>query len=102
MVASERKKGEEKLYREEKYAIDLRDQHAALHLLRRLRGGLPQGGHLPHGPTWCPPTTSARPFVYGKEWLVEPLDPSLRVDVSKRQTPEVLKFKEQKQFSHNR
>ena len=43
-----------------------------------------------------------RPFVYGKEWLVEPLDPSLRVDVSKRQTPEVLKFKEQRQYSHNR
>ncbi|HNK69148.1 MAG TPA: 4Fe-4S binding protein, partial [Flavobacteriales bacterium] len=42
------------------------------------------------------------PFVYGKRWLVEPLDPSLRVDVSKRQTPEVLKFKEQKQFAHNR
>ena len=42
------------------------------------------------------------PFVYGKQWLVEPLDPSLRVDISKRQTPEVLKFKEQKQFAHNR
>ena len=101
MVASERKKGEEKLYREEKYASIYE-----INMLRCIFCGDCEDA--------CPkeaifltdrlvPTDYERmPFVYGKQWLVEPLDPSLRVDVSKRQTPEVLKFKEQKQFAHNR
>ena len=43
-----------------------------------------------------------KPFVFGKDELVEPMDKSKRIDVSKRQTPEVIRFKEQRQFSHNR
>ena len=101
MVAAERKPGEEKLYREEKYAAVYE-----INMLRCIFCGDCEEA--------CPkeaifltdrlvPTDYERmPFVYGKRWLVEPLDPSLRVDVSKRQTPEVLKFKEQKQFAHNR
>jgi ferredoxin len=101
MVAAERKKGEEKLYREEKYASVYE-----INMLRCIFCGDCEEA--------CPkeaifltdrlvPTDYERmPFVYGKQWLVEPLDPSLRVDVSKRQTPEVIKFKEQKQLAHNR
>ena len=92
---------EEKLYREEKYAAIYE-----INMLRCIFCGDCEEA--------CPkeaifltdrlvPTDYTRkPFVYGKEWLVEPLDPALRVDVSKRQTPEVLKFKQQKQYSHNR
>jgi NADH-quinone oxidoreductase subunit I len=101
MVAAERKKGEEKLYREEKYAAVYE-----INMLRCIFCGDCEDA--------CPkeaifltdrlvPTDYTRgTFVYGKQWLVEPLDPSLRVDISKRQTPEVLKFKEQKQYAHNR
>lgn len=101
MVSGERKKGEEKLYREEKYAAIYE-----INMLRCIFCGDCEEA--------CPkeaifltdrlvPTDFTRkPFVYGKEWLVEPLDPALRVDVSKRQTPEVAKFKQQKQFAHNR
>jgi NADH-quinone oxidoreductase subunit I len=39
-------------------------------------------------------------FVYGKDKLVEPVDQ--RIDVSKRQTKEVLEFKMQKQLTHNK
>ena len=38
-------------------------------------------------------------FIYGKDVLVEPVDQ--RVDISRRQTPEVLKFKLDKNQSHN-
>jgi NADH-quinone oxidoreductase subunit I len=38
-------------------------------------------------------------FIYGKDKLVEPVDK--RVDVSKRQTKEVLEFKKNKRFAHN-
>lgn len=79
-------KGEEKLYREEKYAAIYE-----INMLRCIFCGDCEEA--------CPkeaifltdrlvPTDFTRkPFVYGKEWLVEPLDPALRVDVSKRQTP---------------
>lgn len=43
-----------------------------------------------------------KPFIFTKEELVEPMDPKQRIDVSKRQTPDVLKFKENKRFAHNR
>ena len=43
-----------------------------------------------------------KPFVFSKEELVEPMDPTKRIDISKRQTPDVLKFKEHRQYSHNR
>ena len=41
-------------------------------------------------------------FIYGKNELTEPVDPALRIDVSKRQTPEVLEFKKNKRYKHNR
>ena len=101
MVASERKKGEEKLYREEKYASVYE-----INMLRCIFCGDCEEA-CPKEAIFLtdrlvPTDYERRPFVYGKQWLVEPLDPSLRVDVSKRQTPEVLKFKEQKQYAHNR
>lgn len=101
MVASERKPGEEKLYREEKYAAiyeidmlrciycgDCEDAcpKEAIFLTDRLV----QADYL------------RMPFVFGKDELVEPMDPAKRVDVSKRQTPAVLKFKENKRYAHNR
>ncbi len=47
MEAAERHKGEEHLYREEKYAADVRDQYAALHFLRTVRRSMSKRCHLP-------------------------------------------------------
>jgi len=99
MVAAERKKGEEKLYREEKYASTYE-----INMLRCIFCGLCEEA--------CPKeaifltdrivsTDYARDgFIYGKDKLVEEVDE--RIDVSKRQTPSVLEFKKHKQFSHNK
>lgn len=101
MVAAERKPGEEKLYREEKYA-----EVYEINMLRCIFCGDCEEA--------CPKEAifltdrivesgyQRRPFIYGKELLVEPLDPALRVDVSKRQTPEVALFKQDRTFAHNR
>ena len=43
-----------------------------------------------------------KPFVYTKDDLVEPLDPARRIDVSKRQTKEVLEFKKNRNLPHNK
>ena len=99
MVAEERKKGEEHLYREEKYAATYE-----INMLRCIFCGLCEEA--------CPKeaifltnrivTTDyvRNSFIYGKDKLVEPIDQP--IDVSKRQTPEVMAFKEQKQLTHNR
>jgi NADH-quinone oxidoreductase subunit I len=99
MVADERKKGEEKLYREEKYALSYE-----INMLRCIFCGLCEEA--------CPKeaifltdrivsTDYGRgQFIYDKSKLVEPVDD--RIDVSKRQTPEVLRFKDQKHLSHNK
>lgn len=99
MTAGERKKGEEKLYREEKYAAVYE-----INMLRCIFCGLCEEA--------CPKeaifltdrlvTTDFQrsEFIYGKDKLVEPVDE--RVDVTKRQTPAVLAFKQQKQLSHNK
>lgn len=99
MTSGERKPGEEHLYREEKYASTYE-----INMLRCIFCGLCEEA--------CPkeaifltdrivPTDFKRgEFVYGKNKLVEPLDQ--RVDVTKRQTKEVLEFKKHKEFSHNR
>jgi NADH-quinone oxidoreductase subunit I len=101
MVAEERKPGEENLYREEKYASIYE-----INMLRCIFCGLCEEA--------CPkeaifltkeivPSDFHRGvFIYGKEILVEPLDPGKRIDVSRRQTPEVLKFKEDKSKKHNK
>ncbi len=99
MESAERKKGEEGLYREEKYA-----KIYEINMLRCIFCGLCEEA--------CPkeaifltdrivPTTFNRgEFIYGKDKLVESKDEP--VDVTKRQTPEVLDFKKDKKHYHNR
>jgi NADH-quinone oxidoreductase subunit I len=101
MVAGERKPGEEKLYREEKYAITYE-----INMLRCIFCGDCEEA--------CPkeaifltkeivPSEFERDtFIYGKDRLVESVDPAKSIDVSKRQTPEVLEFKKDPKFKHNR
>jgi len=99
MTAGERQKGEENLYREEKYATTYE-----INMLRCIFCGLCEEA--------CPKEAifltdrlvetdySRNDFIYGKDKLVEKVDE--RIDVTKRQTPEVLAFKQHKQLSHNK
>jgi NADH-quinone oxidoreductase subunit I len=99
MVAAERKKGEENLYREEKYAATYE-----INMLRCIFCGLCEEA--------CPKEAifltdrivstdyERNGFIYGKDKLVEPVNE--RVDVTVRQTPAVLAFKQQKRLSHNK
>jgi NADH-quinone oxidoreductase subunit I len=99
MTAAERNKGEEKLYREEKYA-----KVYEINMLRCIFCGLCEEA--------CPkeaifltdrivPTEFKRgEFVYGKDKLVEELNS--RIDVTKRQTPDVIDFKKISNVQHNR
>jgi NADH-quinone oxidoreductase subunit I len=100
MDAAERKKGEEHLYREEKYAATYE-----IDMLRCIFCGLCEEA--------CPKeaifltdrivsTEFERDnFIYGKDKLVEKVDE--RVDVSKRQTLDVLTFKNGDQANkHNK
>ncbi|MGP8216848.1 MAG: NuoI/complex I 23 kDa subunit family protein [Bacteroidia bacterium] len=101
MVAAERKPGEEMLYREEKYAAVYE-----INMLRCIFCGLCEDA--------CPKeaifltdrlvlTDYARKgFVFGKDKLVEPVDKDKRIDVSRRQTKEVLEFKTHPEYAHNR
>jgi NADH-quinone oxidoreductase subunit I len=98
MESGERRKGEEHLYREEKYA-----KIYEINMLRCIYCGLCEDA--------CPkeaifltdrlvPTEYEREdFIYGKGKLLEPLDK--RVDVSKRQTDKVLEFKKLPGLKHN-
>ena len=98
MVSGERKKGEETLYREEKYA-----ETYEINMLRCIFCGLCEEA--------CPkeaifltdrivPSSFTRgEEVFGKDKLVEGLEE--RVDVTKRQTPDVLSFKQDKKHAHN-
>ena len=98
MTAEERKTGDEKLYREEKYA-----SMYEINMLRCIFCGLCEEA--------CPkeaifltdrlvPTNFERnEFIYGKEKLVESVnDP---IDISKRQTKEVREFKKDITLQHN-
>ena len=101
MIAAERKPGEENLYREEKYA-----EVYEINMLRCIFCGDCEEA--------CPKEAifltdriveseyERLPFIYGKDLLVEPLDPAKRIDISARQTESVLKFKQNKRFAHNR
>ena len=101
MIATERKPGEEHLYREEKYA-----EVYEINMLRCIFCGDCEEA--------CPKEAifltdriveseyERLPFIYGKNLLVEPLDPNLRIDISARQTESVLKFKQNKRFAHNK
>ncbi len=98
MESAERKKGEESLYREEKYA-----KIYEINMLRCIFCGLCEEA--------CPkeaifltdrivPSSFTRgEEVFGKDKLVETVEH--RVDVTKRQTPEVLDFKTDKKHYHN-
>jgi NADH-quinone oxidoreductase subunit I len=98
MEAAERQKGEEKLFREEKYA-----KIYEINMLRCIFCGLCEEA--------CPkeaifltdrivPSSFTRgEEVFGKSKLVE--DVNERVDVTKRQTPNVLAFKQDKKHAHN-
>jgi|ERR1051326_536745 NADH-quinone oxidoreductase subunit I len=100
MTAAERKKGEENLYREEKYAAVYE-----INMLRCIFCGDCEEA--------CPkeaifltdriaPSDSLRErFVYGKDLLVEGVEKDKRVDVSKRQTKDTNKFKTHKELQHN-
>ena len=100
MVAAERKKGEEALYREEKYA-----KVYEINMLRCIFCGLCEEA--------CPKEAifltdrkvdseyKRGLFIYGKDKLVEPIELDKRVDVSKRQTPAVLEFKKHPEYAHN-
>src|SRR6202789_4417027 len=90
MEAAERKEGEEGLYREEKYAAKYE-----INMLRCIFCGLCEEA--------CPKEAifltdrivdtefEREDFIYGKDKLVEKM--TERIDVTKRQTPEVLEFK---------
>ncbi len=99
MIAAERKEDEKHLYREEKYASVYE-----INMLRCIFCGLCEEA--------CPKEAifltnemvladlHRSDFIYGKDVLVEPSDK--RVDISIRQTPEVLSFKKDKNQTHNR
>ena len=98
MESAERKKGEEHLYREEKYA-----KTYEINMLRCIFCGLCEEA--------CPKEAifltdrivssdfERDGFIYGKDKLVEKVDQ--RIDVTKRQTPEVLEFKKKPGLKHN-
>lgn len=98
MESAERKKGEEHLYREEKYAAKYE-----INMLRCIFCGLCEEA--------CPKEAifltdkivdadyEREGFIFGKDKLVEKMD--RRIDVTKRQTPEVLEFKKQPGLKHN-
>jgi NADH-quinone oxidoreductase subunit I len=100
MVSAERLPGEEHLYREEKYAIIYE-----INMLRCIYCGLCESA--------CPKEAifltrdivdaeyHRENFIYGKEKLLESLDKDKRIDVSRRQTPEVLEFKKKPNEKHN-
>lgn len=101
MVAAERKSGEEKLYREEKYASTYE-----INMLRCIFCGDCEEA-CPKESIFLtdrivPSDTLRQRFVYGKDLLVEPKEDNKRIDISKRQTKEVLEFKKNKELQHNR
>ena len=101
MVAEERKPGEEHLYREEKYASIYE-----IDMLRCIFCGMCEEA-CPKEAIFLTKELVASEYkrdllVYGKDILLEPVDPDKRVDISKRLTPEVLKFKKDSSQKHNK
>lgn len=98
MIAAERKPEEVNLYREEKYAAVYE-----INMLRCIFCGLCEEA-CPKEAIFLtnqivPSDLHRGDFIYGKDVLVEPVDQ--RVDISHRQTPEVLEFKKDKNQKHN-
>jgi len=101
MIAAERKPGEENLYREEKYASVYE-----INMLRCIYCGDCEDA-CPKEAIFLTDRIVAsqyhrEPFVYGKDILVEPLDPEKRIDVSVRHADGVRDFKLNKRFAHNK
>ena len=100
MISAERKKGEEHLYREEKYAATYE-----INMLRCIFCGDCEDA--------CPKEaifltnrqvdigTNRNSFTYGKDLLVEGIEKDKRIDVTMRLTEAVLEFKKHKEFDHN-
>jgi NADH-quinone oxidoreductase subunit I len=100
MISAERLPEEEHLYREEKYA-----KVYEINMLRCIFCGLCEEA--------CPKEAifltkrivdaeyTRDKFIYGKDKLVEPFELDLRIDISKRQTQEVLEFKKDMTQKHN-
>lgn len=99
MVAAERRDDELHLYREEKYAATYE-----INMLRCIYCGDCETACPKEAifltPRIVPSEYKRGNFVYGKDVLVEKKDQ--RIDVSKRQTPEVLAFKQDKTKLHNK
>jgi len=98
MESGERKKGEESLYREEKYA-----KTYEINMLRCIFCGLCEEACPKEAIFLTDRLVDAEyerdTFIYGKDILVEKIDK--RIDVTKRQTPEVLAFKKIPGLKHN-
>ena len=101
MEAAERKPGEEKSFREEKYAAVYE-----INMLRCIFCGLCEEA-CPKEAIFLtdritPSDFQRNSFVYGKDKLVEPVDADKRVDVTKRQSTAVLDFKTNTKLAHNK
>jgi NADH-quinone oxidoreductase subunit I len=101
MIAAERQPDELHLYREEKYAAMYE-----INMLRCIFCGFCEEACPEEAIFLTPRIVHADylrdGFIYGKDKLVEPADLSGRIDVSPRQTPEVLEFKKKNDLRHNR
>jgi NADH-quinone oxidoreductase subunit I len=98
MEAAERKTGDEKLFREEKYAAVYE-----INMLRCIFCGLCEEA-CPKEAIFLtdrlvPSSFERNEFIYGKDKLVESKDQP--IDVSVRQTAEVINFKKDKSLQHN-
>jgi NADH-quinone oxidoreductase subunit I len=98
IVAGERNPGEEKLYREEKYA-----KVYEINMLRCIFCGFCEEA-CPKEAIFLtdrivPARYERNGFIFGKDRLVESME--ARVDVSKRQTESVLEFKNDLKHKHN-
>ena len=101
MISDERKPGEEHLYREEKYASVYE-----INMLRCIFCGMCEEA-CPKEAIFLTKELVASEyerdlFIYGKDILLEPVDPDKRIDISKRLTPEVLEFKKDLRHKHNK
>lgn len=99
MIAAERKEYEKDLYREEKYASMYEINMLRCIFCGDCESACPKEAIFLTNRT-VPSEYKRDNFIYGKNVLVEKKD--ARIDVSKRQTPEVLAFKQDKSKSHNK
>ena len=99
MVAAERKEDEKHLYREEKYASSYEINTLRCIFCGDCESACPKEAIFLTNRI-VPSEYKRADFIYRKDVLVEKKD--ARVDISKRQTPEVLEFKKDKTKLHNR